>query len=120
LLAPGTESFSSLGDRTQRSFQRSVEHLVAVFAETARLHAPAKQIKAEIEVSRVTGIVVEESHRRRPQSVRWRFSTSRSICHSLSESGKRILENFRVYGFLRLKVEIERSWRVTGRGRNCP
>ncbi len=50
LLPRRAEFDCSVGDRAQRRLERAVQFFVAFVSETGRLHATAKQVKAEVEI----------------------------------------------------------------------
>ena len=68
-LGSCTKGHGGVCDWTQRFGEGRIETLVAGLAETSRLHAPTKEVEAEIEVSRVVGIVAKERHRRGPKAI---------------------------------------------------
>jgi hypothetical protein len=83
LVALCAKSFGSVGDRLQRQFQRAIEDLIALLAETVRLHTATKKIEAEIEVSWIVCIISKESHRRGPQPIRRRLAARNRPSNSL-------------------------------------
>src|SRR6266851_9154012 len=119
-LAAGAKSLGGLGDRIQRRFQGGIEHLIALFAETLWLHAAAEQVKPEIEISGILGVIPEERHRRAAKSIGGRLSAQDCTADGLSKICQRISKNLRVDLFLGLEVKIESGGRVTCRSRDRP
>ena len=119
-LAPGVESLRSVGDRLHGRFQCRIEHVIAFLAEAMGLHAAAKQIEAEIEVSGIVGVIPKECQGGCPEPVRRRPRARNGTSDGLAEIGQRFAKNLGVYRFLGFEVKIEGRGRVAGRGRDRP
>src|SRR5260221_14103216 len=104
----------------QRRFEGCIEDFIALLAETVWLHASPKQIEAEIEVSRIVGIIAEERHRRGPKPIGRRLGAQDRTADGLSKSGERASKNLCVNRFLGLEVEIESGRSVACRSRYRP
>jgi hypothetical protein len=77
-----------------------------------RLHAPAEQVEAEIEVARVLRIEREERERRRAEALgRIRPSGERSR-DRVAEAFERGFENLGIDRLLGIEVEVERGRRI--------
>src|SRR3954469_14855558 len=120
LLLVGTKGLGSFGDRAQGQFKRRIEDLIAFLAEAAGLHAAAKQVKAEIEVSGIVCVISKECHGGCPEPIRRRSGARRCASDGLSKIAERFLKNLCVYRFLGFEVKVEGCGRVASCCRDCP
>src|SRR6267378_1780993 len=104
----------------QRRFEGCIEDLIALLAETVWLHTPPKQIEAEIEVSRIVGVIAEERHRRGAKPIGRCLGAQDRTADGVSKLGERVSKNLRVERFLGLEVEIESGRSVASRSRYRP
>src|SRR6516162_5273491 len=91
-----SEPLGGLGDRIERRFKRRIQHFVALFAETTRLHAAAEQVESQVEISGVLGIVAKECHRCRAKSIGRSAGPRDGTGDSLAKISERIPKNLRV------------------------
>src|SRR5215472_507648 len=81
-----------------------------------RFHAAAKQVEAEIEVSRIVGVVAKERHGSTAQALGRRPGAHDRAADALSQSGKRDTKDLRIDRFFRIEMKIQRRRCVAGHG----